>query len=679
MSMIRPLRRLLLPALLLTTALPAWSQMPSGATVQPLPKANDPAELLAGALRTLAVEPNNLGALVTAGTNALALGDPNAAVGFFGRAQGVAPRDGRVKAGLGSALVQMEKPGEALRMFDEAVRLGIPEAQVARDRGLAYDLRGDPARAQRDYQIVLAQDPSDDGVRRRLALSQGISGNKDAAIATLDPLIRKRDIAGWRAQTFVLAMTGDAKGASNITHIMLPQQADALQPFLERLPQLSAADKARAVHFGEMPSQGRNYTATEMANVGTVPTYAAQSAPKPAPQAVTPAPQPAPTQSAQASDLAMPVPAAAGHYDLPHVAAERNHGQVKPPLRTVGTPVVHGDAARVAAAQPTQTQTPPPQPQPAASQPVQPQTTAPAVTQPAPAPASTFTPAPTQMATQTPPPVRPQPEPIGTVDLPASRPASQPAPQQPTPAPSPAPAATQPQYLPPLPPHEVAQSPVVTSAPAPRPAPKPARTVGTPVVHGDEAKIAEATEKAKAKKAAEDAAPPKSSKAKAPTKLAAEDEADDSKPTKAGAKKGTKLAAADEDGKTAKGRKSRASSDEDSGTAKGGKSAKSSKSGKTEKAEKPVPSRIYVQVAGGANRDDMDKAWTGIKKKAPDLMKGHAPSTVPVRATNRLVVGPFKDQSEAQAFVNKAAGKGVSAFVVTSEKGQKVEKLGGGE
>jgi Flp pilus assembly protein TadD len=658
MSMIRPFRRLLLPALLLTTALPGWSQIPAGATVQPLPKADDPAELLAGALRTLAVEPNNLDALITAGTNALALGDPNAAVGFFGRAQGVAPRDGRVKAGLGSALVQMEKPADALRMFDEAVRLGVPELQIARDRGLAYDLRGDPTRAQRDYQMVLAQDPSDDGARRRLALSQGISGNKDAAIATLDPLIRKRDIAGWRAQTFVLAMTGDAKGASSITHIMLPTQADALQPFLERLSQLSAADKARAVHFGEMPSQGRSYTPTEMANVGTAATYAAPPAPRPAPQSPAPAPQPAPVQSAQASDLAMPVPAAAGHYDLPHVAAERNHGQVREPLRTVGTPSVQGAAPKVAAAQPQPQPTPPPAPSPSP-----------------PVPSGQVA-TPTQTATQAPPPVRPLPEPIGTVDLPASRPAPQPAPQ-PVPAP-------QPQYLPPLPPHQVAQSPVVTSAPAPRPAPKPTKMVGTPVVHGDEAKIAEATEKARAKAetgtktAADETATSKAVRSKASTRLTAADDADETgsvKSTKGSVKKGSKLAASDADTKIAKGRKSKASDDEDSGTAKG----KSSKTAKSAKAEKPAPSRIYVQVAGGANRDDMDKAWAGVKKKAPDLMKGHSAATVPVRATNRLVVGPFKDQSEAQAFVNKAAGKGVSAFVVTSEKGQKVEKLGGGE
>ncbi|PXA84035.1 SPOR domain-containing protein, partial [Nostoc sp. 3335mG] len=296
------LRRLLIPALLLSAAAPAFAQMPAGAVVQPLPQSTDPAELLAQALRTLATEPNNLAALTTAGHNAVILGDPNAAVGFFGKAQEIAPNDGRVKAGLGSALVQLEKPQDALRLFAEASRLGVPETDFAEDRGLAYDLTGDQRRAQADYQTVLAAHPEDDTARRRLALSQGISGQKAAAIATLDPLIRKRDIAAWRAQTFVLAMDGDAKGANDITRIMLPQQATMLQPFLVRLSSLSPADKARAVHFGEMPATGATYTPTQVASVDTPATYASaparQTAPAPrsdlAPMPAKTVPQPAP-------------------------------------------------------------------------------------------------------------------------------------------------------------------------------------------------------------------------------------------------------------------------------------------------------------------------------------------------------------------------------------------------
>jgi hypothetical protein len=85
--------------------------------------------------------------------------------------------------------------------------------------------------------------------------------------------------------------------------------------------------------------------------------------------------------------------------------------------------------------------------------------------------------------------------------------------------------------------------------------------------------------------------------------------------------------------------------------------------------------RVYVQIAGGANRSDLGKALAGVRRQAPELMKGKAASTTALKATNRLLVGPFKDEDEAQGFVNKAAGKGVSAFVFKSAKGQKIDRL----
>jgi hypothetical protein len=68
-----------------------------------------------------------------------------------------------------------------------------------------------------------------------------------------------------------------------------------------------------------------------------------------------------------------------------------------------------------------------------------------------------------------------------------------------------------------------------------------------------------------------------------------------------------------------------------------------------------------------------------VKKKAPELMKGRTPSTTPLKATNRLLVGPFKDEDEAQAFVNKMATKGLSGFTFKSTNGQKVEKVDSGK
>ncbi len=745
----RALRRLLLPALLLTTAMPALAQYPVGATVQSLPQPGDPAELLATALRTLAVEPSNLAALSAAGHNALVLGDPNAAVGFFGRAQEIAPRDGRIKAGLGSALVELEKPQDALRLFAEASRLGVPDADIAEDRGLAYDLTGDPKRAQHDYATVLAAHPEDDVARRRLALSQGISGDRAAAIATLDPLIRKRDIAGWRAQTFVLAMVGDTKGASDITHIMLPQQADMLQPFLVRLAALSPADKARAVNFGEMPAAGRAYTPTELANTGAAPTYAASS------NAARAAPSPAPRAATRASDLApmpSPVPSSAARTTVtmaaPQVAVS-NPPRIATPTSAPTSSMASEASGRAYQSAPLAgIALTPAKPMPApqvATQIVPTPTTA-----RAPQPAPVVTPVPTQIAQASPTPSAAA----------ISMPSGPPAPDLPTSA------AVGHYDLP----HDAEHQPIRTPAPMPV-ATTPAKTIGTPVVHGETPKVvapviakperlasaddqpaARATptrkssgdteaRRSKDKPAATsvdaDASPAKT-RGKHVTPSASTDDSEPTPPTRKGAH-ATKLAAADDatdDGDTpdTKGRKSvhgkRGAADDgddqvstttrkggrgktaddgepstksrkgshttklaaaddgedDGGSRKGGHGkkasdaadAKSSRSSKKDDA-KASPERVFVQVAGGANKDDMDKAWAGLKKKAPDLMKGHTPQTAPVHATNRLLVGPFKSDEEAQAFVNKMAGKGLSGFTVKTAKGTKVEKVDSGQ
>lgn len=214
----------------------------------------DPAEALARYLRVLARDPGDLDALSGAGAAALAVGDADAAINFYVRAEKISPRDGRVKAGLGSALVQKEQPRAALRLFDNATDLGVAPFEVALDRGLAYDLRGDSRKAQAEYLLLLRARPNEAEATRRLALSLAMSGDRTGALTILDPLLRKRDIPAWRARAFVLAITGDTAGAQAAAYAVLPRyQADALKPFLERLPSLKTSEKAAAVHFGHFP------------------------------------------------------------------------------------------------------------------------------------------------------------------------------------------------------------------------------------------------------------------------------------------------------------------------------------------------------------------------------------------------------------------------------------------
>lgn len=264
---------------------------PPGAVVQSL--SEDPGSALARHLRDLNASPRNLTSLLGAGNAALAVGDPQTALAFFARAEEVAPRDGRIKAGMGSAFVQTEQAQAALKFFAEAVSMGAPVSSFAKDRGLAYDMIGDPAQAQADYAVSL-QFGGDPEVERRLALSKAISGDREGALAVIEPQVSRGDRAGYRARAFVLALTGDAAGAARAVEAVMPAQANAMRPFLAMLPQLGNADQAMAVHFGRFPanaqaaiSANRQYAQNQTAyapSQAAVPTVAGK--PDPSPPAV---------------------------------------------------------------------------------------------------------------------------------------------------------------------------------------------------------------------------------------------------------------------------------------------------------------------------------------------------------------------------------------------------------
>jgi cell division septation protein DedD len=87
------------------------------------------------------------------------------------------------------------------------------------------------------------------------------------------------------------------------------------------------------------------------------------------------------------------------------------------------------------------------------------------------------------------------------------------------------------------------------------------------------------------------------------------------------------------------------------------------------------PARVWVQVAGGADKGGLSREFARLRSKAPKVLATRAAWTTPLNATNRLLVGPFASTKEAQAFVNELAKEDLSAFAWTSEAGQKIEKL----
>ena len=208
---------------------------------------------LSNALQRLARNGNDVAALLDAGDAAITLGDVTAAIGFFGRAQALTPSNPRISLGLARAYTLSRRPVEALRLYAEAEKGGIAQQRMAADRALAFDLVGDAASAQQLYRVALANGAGD-AVRRNLALSQAISGDKAGFEATLLPLLQQGDNAAFRTRAFGLAILGETEAAVKIARDMMPQAAAArVEPYLRYMTQLTPAQQAAAGILGVFP------------------------------------------------------------------------------------------------------------------------------------------------------------------------------------------------------------------------------------------------------------------------------------------------------------------------------------------------------------------------------------------------------------------------------------------
>ena len=230
----------------------AIAAIPASAAQSYQDDSNTPAASLARNVRALASDPKDFSALIGAGRAALELGDAQAAAGFFARADEVSPQSPLPQAGMGAVSVANGEPKAALPYFARAQKLGAPTATFGCDRGLAYDLLGNQTQAQADYRAALGSADGDEA-RRRLALSLAISGKQAEAMQTLAPLLARSDAAALRTRAFVLALTGDSNGAMTAIDAAMPGSWSRVSPFLQRLPTLTAGQKAAAVNLGIFP------------------------------------------------------------------------------------------------------------------------------------------------------------------------------------------------------------------------------------------------------------------------------------------------------------------------------------------------------------------------------------------------------------------------------------------
>jgi len=359
--------------------------------VQALP--NPASDDLSDALRRLSRSPENVSALVDAGNASLALGDVSGALSFFNRAQARRPEDGRVLAGLAQVAVRRGEGVIAVQLFDNANAAGTSMAPVAAERGLAYDLIGNNARAQRLYRQALSRQASDE-VIRRLALSYAISGDGAASEATLLPLLQRQDRSAYRSRAFALAILGRDDEAITIAETMLPPRLSGrLAPYLRYMPRLTRAQQAAAANLGRFPAASRigldtpqiaalDEAATQVVSASTAnpvssgdrltpsgtalgpaqqPVTVAQ-APTPA---LTPAPTPSPTASALPAPAPTPAPTLARSGELPAISTSEAVRRAEEAVQPVAQPIVQSTVQPTGqpTVQPTiQTVEPPPPP-----------------------------------------------------------------------------------------------------------------------------------------------------------------------------------------------------------------------------------------------------------------------------------------------------------------------------
>jgi len=134
--------------------------------------------------RALQLEPNLTPALLRLGDALLDSGAPNEAAESFRKVLAQSPNNADALSGLGTALVGLDQPVAAINLL----RKGLPAAPSPRGYraiGVAEDMLGQYPAAAADYQKGLALAPGDLGLRSDLGLSQALSGDFDAAVATM--------------------------------------------------------------------------------------------------------------------------------------------------------------------------------------------------------------------------------------------------------------------------------------------------------------------------------------------------------------------------------------------------------------------------------------------------------------------------------------------------------------
>lgn len=635
----------------LVSALASFPALAQGApavshpVVQAVPGENN--KKLSAALARLGRDARDVAALIDAGDAARALQDNAAAIGFYRRADEVSPGNPRVQAGLGSAFVHNGDPVSAIPCFDAAEKAGATPALIAADRGLAFDLVGDNTLAQRYYASAMTSVSGDkaDELRSRLAVSQAINGDLDAAYTTLLPLLNKQDKPGWRTRAFTLAIAGNPDKAVEITNTILPGQlAQSIAPYLRYMPRLTRAQQAAAANLGRFPR------ASEIGRDDA--RIAAYAPPRSTAAGAGLIPKGEPLGGAGGTKLAKAAKPSRTRAQRPELAQAGRQSATA----AKATSLASIDPDRVA----------PPEPKPAIERdtgelpPVgrsteMPKVAAPLTSAPVPAAASASVSAPVQSTPPAPTRVAQATAPVASAATPGFDLRRLPASQAPVSTPPAEPAVSAPASPPPVPgPNQLSLSEIFAD-------------IGKPTV--DVMPTSGAVDIRLITPAAPPPPPPPP-----PSPRVQLPKVEDAKPVET--KAAEPPAAEVKDAKVTKARTAAAKAAEAKAKAKADAEAKA-KAEAAEKAKKPShPSRIWVQIGVGRDKSAIAFDWRRYTRENAVLLKGHSPYVSEMGRTNRVLIGPFATQKAANAFLVDAKKQGFSdALPWTSPAGQVVDPL----
>jgi Flp pilus assembly protein TadD len=195
-------------------------------------------------------EPANPVPLVALGETLLELGSFNDAITAYDAALRVSPGNQEALTGLAAALIQTDRPQLAVPSLERELATHPANVKAALVLGVAYDLMGDHAAAQKTYRTGLTQAPGNPAILSDLALSLAIDGRYEDALKILQPVAEAPNATVRQRQNLALiyGLSGDLTAAERMARMDLDE--DAVQhnlAYYETLRSLPTSARSQAI------------------------------------------------------------------------------------------------------------------------------------------------------------------------------------------------------------------------------------------------------------------------------------------------------------------------------------------------------------------------------------------------------------------------------------------------